>query len=171
MPAGRPSEYKKITERVIPTMAQIERMAAKGFTNSDFADVFGVDVSAIKQWMRDRPEFLAAIRRGKSKANKNVVKSLYERARGYKHKAVKIMQYEGSIIKEEYIEHYPPDTEAAKFWLKNREPEEWKDKQEIESTGSMVNANVDLTSVSTEKLKKIRDLMTSKEPDAAPKSE
>ena len=30
-----------------------------------------------------------------------------------------------------YVEEAAPDTSAAIFWLKNRKPEEWRDKQEI----------------------------------------
>jgi hypothetical protein len=28
-----------------------------------------------------------------------------------------------------YTEHYPPDTTAAIFWLKNRRRNEWRDRQ------------------------------------------
>ena len=30
----------------------------------------------------------------------------------------------------EYIEHYPPDTQAASLWLRNRHPDKWKDRTE-----------------------------------------
>lgn len=29
------------------------------------------------------------------------------------------------------IKHYPPDTVAGIFWLKNRQPDKWREKQEI----------------------------------------
>ena len=32
--------------------------------------------------------------------------------------------YEGQVIVEPTIKHYPPDTTAAIFWLKNRKPNE-----------------------------------------------
>jgi hypothetical protein len=32
----------------------------------------------------------------------------------------------------EYIEHVPPDTTAAIFWLKNRDPQHWRDTQQLE---------------------------------------
>jgi hypothetical protein len=31
-----------------------------------------------------------------------------------------------------YIEHVPPDTTAAIFWLKNRDPQHWRDSQLLE---------------------------------------
>jgi hypothetical protein len=33
-----------------------------------------------------------------------------------------------------YVEHVPPDTTAAIFWLKNRDPQHWRDVQNLEHT-------------------------------------
>src|SRR3546814_6922806 len=44
---------------------------------------------------------------------------------------------DGSVIHERYVEHYPPDTTAAIFWLKNRRKEQWRDKHEHEHTGGL----------------------------------
>lgn len=54
---------------------------------------------------------------------------------GYSHEAVKIIVVAGEVRHEQYIEHYPPDTTAAIFWLKNRKKREWRDKVEQELTG------------------------------------
>ena len=55
-----------------------------------------------------------------------------QRARGYSHPAVKIMQYEGRPIEVECIQHYSPDTQAASLWLRNRQPAKWRDVQKGE---------------------------------------
>jgi hypothetical protein len=31
-----------------------------------------------------------------------------------------------------YVEHVPPDVTACSFWLKNRDPEHWRDSQQLE---------------------------------------
>jgi hypothetical protein len=31
-----------------------------------------------------------------------------------------------------YIEHVPPDVTACLFWLKNRDPQHWRDSQQLE---------------------------------------
>ena len=36
-----------------------------------------------------------------------------------------------------YREHVPPDTVACIFWLKNRRREEWRDKHEVDHSGSL----------------------------------
>ena len=33
--------------------------------------------------------------------------------------------------------HIPPDVTAQIFWLKNRDPERWRDKQEIQHSGEI----------------------------------
>jgi hypothetical protein len=44
---------------------------------------------------------------------------------------------QGEIVQTPIRKFYPPDTTAAIFWLKNRKPGEWRDKQELEHTGSV----------------------------------
>ena len=45
--------------------------------------------------------------------------------------------HEGQITdREEYIKHYAPDTTAIIYWLKNRQPQNWRDTREIEMTGA-----------------------------------
>ena len=36
---------------------------------------------------------------------------------------------------KEVDKHYAPDATAAIFWLKNRQPDKWRDKQEVEQSG------------------------------------
>ena len=64
---------------------------------------------------------------GRDVADATVADRLYARAIGYSHDAVKIFNNKGEIVREEYVEHYPPDVQAAIFWLRNRRPE-WRDR-------------------------------------------
>ena len=41
------------------------------------------------------------------------------------------------IIKTPTVKHYPPDTAACIFWLKNRQKSKWRDKQEVEQSGAV----------------------------------
>ena len=104
-------------------------------SDAQVASVLDVNPNTVSRWKSDKPEFADALARGRAKQNKRVERALYERAIGYKHPAKKIMQYMGDIIEAEYEEHYPPDVNAIQFWLKNKDPEHWKDvsHQEISS--------------------------------------
>jgi hypothetical protein len=66
---------------------------------------------------------------------------LYQRAVGYHYDAVKIFMPAGATkpIYAPYVEHVPPDTTAAIFWLKNRDPAHWRDAWQLEHvTGKYV---------------------------------
>jgi hypothetical protein len=62
-----------------------------------------------------------------------VAESLYRRAIGYEHSAVKIFMPAGATepVYAPYTEHYPPDTAASFIWLKNRRKQDWRDKSEL----------------------------------------
>lgn len=123
-PGGRPSSYK-------PEYAgQAEKLCKFGATDVDLADFFDVTINTIGNWKARHPEFLGALRGGKDVADDRVERSLYQRALGYTYDSLKIFQFQGAVVKEPYREHIPPDTTAAIFWLKNRRPGDWRDKQD-----------------------------------------
>ncbi len=123
--AGRPTKYRPELD------AEAERLCGEGAIDTELAKTFEVDVTTIYEWKKTHPTFSQAIKRGKAIADDMVEQSLFKRALGYSHDAVKIMQYEGCPIEVEYIERYAPDPVACIFWLKNRRPEQWRDRQEI----------------------------------------
>jgi hypothetical protein len=59
---------------------------------------------------------------------------LYSRAVGYSYEAVKIFMPAGRSqpVYAKYIEHVPPDVTAGIFWMKNRDPQHWRDSQQLE---------------------------------------
>lgn len=133
-PVGRPSKYKD------EYCEQAYKLCLLGATDKQIADFFDIDVSTLGNWKNDHPEFLESLKGGKENADAEIAKALFHRAKGYSHQAIKMFNNQGVIVSEEYTEHYPPDTTAAIFWLKNRQPKQWRDKQEIDhqsSDGSM----------------------------------
>lgn len=111
-----------------------------GATDKELGDFFDVTEQTVNNWKTAHPEFFESIKSGKLKADAIVAHSLYHRAIGYKHDAVKIISVadgnnQGSHVEQvPYVERYPPDTTAAIFWLKNRRPAEWRDRQEHDLT-------------------------------------
>lgn len=117
----------------------VEKFAMLGATDKDLASVFEVSLSTIEAWKRNKVEFLNALKRGKAQADAEVATKLFHRATGYEHpeddiRTVSMGDGAGSeIVITPTVKHYPPDTTAAIFWLKNRRPDLWRDKvhQEI----------------------------------------
>jgi hypothetical protein len=113
---------------------QAQILAIKGFTDEEMAEMFGVCRRTISTWKVEYPQFAKSVQEGKEIADAGVERSLFERATGYSHPDVHISNYQGTITKTPIIKHYPPDPTAMIFWLKNRKPKEWRDRQEIEAT-------------------------------------
>ncbi len=104
------------------------RFCLLGCTDEQLGRSFGISESGVKQWMIEHPSFMTSVRAGREDADANVAASLYHRANGYSHKAEKIaFDKEGNALRAEYVEHYPPDTASAIFWLKNRRRDLWRD--------------------------------------------
>ena len=129
---GRPTEYDP---EVHP--GQGYKLALLGASIEEMADVWGHSRETVYQWQREHPDFLDAITRGRDAADANVASRLYDRAMGYSHPAVKIFMPQGAAepVYAPYTEHYPPDTQAASLWLRNRQPKKWRDKQQLEHSG------------------------------------
>ncbi len=127
--AGRPTAYK-------PEYAeQVVHLCKLGATDEELARFFGVTVRTLYRWKAQHEAFCQAIKITGAEADQRVERSLYARAVGYNYDAVKIMMHKGVVITEKYREHVPPDTTAMIFWLKNRQPEQWRDVHRQEHTG------------------------------------
>lgn len=141
---GRPTKYKQ------EFAAQAEKLCKLGATDADLADFFGVSERTINRWRLRHEAFCRSLKEGKDEADTRVERSLYHKAIGYTHDAVKIFMPAGASdpVYAEYREHYPPDTTACIYWLKNRKPEQWRDKPNE-------NADTDAESTAT----RIRDAL------------
>ena len=124
MSKGRPTKYKKEFAK------QAEKICLLGATDEFLANYFEVAVSTIQKWKLDHQDFSDSIKRGKNNADLKVAESLYGRATGYSHPEVKVFNNQGEILTHDVVKHYAPDPTAAIFWLKNRQPELWRDKQQ-----------------------------------------
>lgn len=122
---GRPTKYKQEYTRIAKKMCEL------GATDFDVVQALGVSRSTFYKWRHEHGEFSDALKAGKACADERVEMSLYRKAVGYEHEAVKIFQFQGQEVVVPYTEIQHPDTTAAIFWLKNRKPEEWRDKKEI----------------------------------------
>lgn len=121
---GRPTSYK-------PEYAeQARKLCLLGATDKQLADFFGVSEQSLNVWKGKHPEFVESLKIGKVDADNRVKQSLYHRALGYSHPEDKIFNDGGKPLIVATTKHYPPDTTACIFWLKNRDPENWRDKPE-----------------------------------------
>lgn len=123
----RPTKFKS------SSIEAAEKLARMGATDAEMADFFGVSERTLNTWKQQQPEFLQALKSGKLEADARVTEALFRRAVGYSHADVDIRvvsngQGGGSeVVQTPIVKHYPPDTTACIFWLKNRRREDWRD--------------------------------------------
>jgi hypothetical protein len=130
---GRPPKYN---QSIHPQLA--EAWAASGKTDKQISEKLGVSESTLNAWKTTHPEFSESIKRGKEAPDDQVEASLFSRAIGYNNpNAVKIFMPANAEapVYAPYTEHYAPDVTAQIFWLKNRRPERWREKSEVEFLG------------------------------------
>lgn len=142
--AGRPSDFN-------PEFIDLAyNYCLLGATDKDLANFFNVCEATINNWKNSHPEFLETIKKGKEIADAHIASKLFNRAEGAeitRQQAFKVKEVtynNGKREKEierlevvELKEQIAPDTTAAIFWLKNRHPSRWKDKQEVEQSGNL----------------------------------
>lgn len=125
-PMGRPPKFKK------EYITQAKKLAGRDFTDQELADFFEVTKRTLDRWKLQHPDFCLALKMGKELPDERVKRSLYQMAVGYEQDVVKVMQHEGQVVYAPYRERVAPSPAAAIFWLKNRLPDEFRDKQDVE---------------------------------------
>lgn len=121
---GRPTAYK------VAYVKQAAMLAQMGATDIEMAAFFEVALSTFNLWKLKHPAFSESLKVGKGSADERVKASLYHRACGYSHPEVDIRVVDGAIVQTAITKHYPPDTTAGIFWLKNRCKDEFRDRVE-----------------------------------------
>ena len=123
---ARPTNYRK------EYAEQARKLCLLGYTDKQLADFFGVNESTITRWKVKYPEFCMSIKKGKEFADIDVVESLYKRATGFEYNEVELKTDDKTKSKRVTKKLVDPDPTSAIFWLKNRQPKLWRDKQTIE---------------------------------------
>lgn len=142
-------------------LLKIEGWARDGLTDEQIAYNMGIAYSTLKNWKNEHMAILAALKKGKEVVDRQVENALLKRALGYTYDEVKKEEYynqEGELVEKTTIttKEVIPDTTAQIFWLKNRKPSEWRDKQSVEHSGEIKTSNP-FTELTTEELKKLID--------------
>jgi hypothetical protein len=130
---GRKIKYNPDT---FPLLA--EGYAREGFNDKQIADKLGIGLSSFYKYQREFSEFLESIKKGKAPVDFKVESALLKRALGYTYEEkttetrIDEQGNEKPAVVKTVKKEVPPETGAIAFWLKNRKPEKWREKQSIE---------------------------------------
>jgi hypothetical protein len=149
---GRPTKFNE-------AMAdKAFKLARRGMTDLEIADILDVNESTIYEWKIKHPDFSKALNLWKEDANNHVKRSYFEIATGYKCVETKVHFDKDACYVDkngnprppeegepdprfatiDVIKHYPPVERAGSRWLFNRCPDDWKAdaKVEVDASGS-----------------------------------
>lgn len=123
-------------------LAVLQAWARAGLSDEKIAKHIGISRSTLNDWKKKHGKIREALSTGKEYANRQVENSLYKMTQGgkvqvrkaFKLKRVKYDSCGKKVEEEEYLDtceedqYIEPDIKAIIFWLKNKMPEEWKEK-------------------------------------------
>ena len=115
-------------------------LAAKGATDNEIAEAFGVSVRNVNRWKSKHESFRKKLEIGKEAADAKVEASLYKRACGYSVEESETIVEIGDNGEPKPMRikrtnrHIQPDTMAAMYWLNNRSRKtgEWAQRQNLD---------------------------------------
>lgn len=114
----------------------LEAWARDGFANEQIATKCGVSPSTLYAWIKTHSEISEALKRGKEVVDIEVENALLKRALGYEYDEVMVEESENGTKRRVTRKMVVPDTTAQIFWLKNRKPEQWRDKPVTDTADS-----------------------------------
>ena len=138
---GAPTKYNK---DIYPHI--VKAIASKGYIESEIQDIIKISVATFVSWKKLYPEFLKALKDGKETPDNEVENALLKRAKGYEYdeiierpKIIKRNNKPVEVMRVSEIKHkvMAPEVIAQIFWLKNRRPDRWRDRQDIEHSGTI----------------------------------
>jgi transposase len=122
-----------------PKLNEVARqLALQGMTNAEITTTLQISNGTFYNWCKEYPDFKAAILEGKDIYDSEVVeKALLEDAIGKEFEEVTIERDpNGDMVESKVVKKWQRNFQAQRFWLMNRHPSRWKDKQELELSSS-----------------------------------
>ncbi|WP_302950909.1 hypothetical protein [Holdemania filiformis] len=126
----------KYETHVKPKLDLIAQWARDGAIERDIAKKLGVSESTFSGYKKEHPELMQTLTVNKEVADARVESALYKRAIGYEYtETSKEVGLDGVKIKTT-VKQVAPDVTAQIYWLNNRRPDRWRNKQDISIEGA-----------------------------------
>lgn len=121
----------------------LEGWARDGLTDEQIAKNIGINRTTLYDWKKKEANIADALKKGKEVIDFEVENALLKRALGY---TITIkeekLDRDGCVHTLKKDVHIPGDATAQIFWLKNRKPNNWKDRVETdEDKEAVANAS------------------------------
>lgn len=115
-------------------LLKLEGWARDGLTDEQIANNIGIKRQSLYDWKKKYPDISDALKKGKEVVDRQVENALLKRALGYSYtETTKELVGAKMIVTKEVVKEVQPDTTAQIFWLKNRRPDIWRDRKDLEA--------------------------------------
>lgn len=144
--AGAKGKYAEKAPLILGYLSQ-------GYSNKAAAEKAGLSETQFYEWLATKAEFAESVKEAQKLGDKvrinSVESALFDMAKGIEYEDVrteyesklneKTGKYEPVIKKQTRTKkRIAPSTEAIKFYLSNKAPEQWKNRIEQNNTGDLV---------------------------------
>lgn len=128
--------YKEWTEG--DGLIKVQGWARKGLSNDQIAENIGINRKTLYEWCNKYSNFRDALKKTKEITVYEVEDAMFKAAKGYFVTETKtITNKDGKVIRiENHKKWIAPSTTAQIFFLKNKDPENWRERNDISITES-----------------------------------
>lgn len=123
-------------------LLKIQGWARDGLSDKQIAHNIGITQTTLYEWQKRFPELSEALKKGKEVVDREVENALLKRAMGYEYDEITqepVTDKDTGItemrVTKRVTKQIVPDVTAQIFWLKNRKPDEFRDKRDVELSG------------------------------------
>ncbi|MGC6553265.1 helix-turn-helix domain-containing protein [Streptococcus sp. VTCC 12905] len=133
---ARPKYQDWLTEDGLTLMGG---WARSGLSEEQIASNMGIARSTLNEWKKKHSDISDTLKKNKEVADMQVENALFENAKGFYYKE-DVVTNQGDVVT--LTKYSKPNVTAQIFWVKNRMPDKWRDKQEIEQTTRTIEIKV-----------------------------
>ena len=134
-------KYKEWLEK--DNLILLQGWRRDGLSYAQIAANIGISEGTLNNWCLQHGEIREALKKGEEVCVYEVENALYKSAIGHFVEEIEMVETTTPMgintTKKKHRRYIPPNTAAQIFILKNRRPDWWKDKREIENTDSTVD--------------------------------
>ena len=154
-------------------LIKLEGWARDGLTDEQISHNMGISRQTLNDWKKKYPDISDALKKGKEVVDLQVENALLKRALGYRYEEVTkeerpVFDEAGNAVLDEngnrifamqpikvVVKEVQPDVTAQIFWLKNRRPDKWRDRKDIDA--NVNHKNNPFQDLTIEELKKLAE--------------
>lgn len=137
---GRRGKYEDWLDE--DSLLKVQGWARDGLSNEQIAHNMGITFQTLYKWQDKYSELREALKKGKEVVDREVENALLKRALGYEYDEVTqepVTDKDTGItemrVTKRVTKQIVPDVTAQIFWLKNRKPQEFRDKHDVDLSG------------------------------------